>query len=195
MSQNKENLNPKAYCLQASIFDWKRNVPLDRFGKPYRVGYRICKKFDCILPAHITQSRYIAKKVYGYLPPLYRAYSVEPMTYEELVKIAKPVDKDRAPRKCRVPGCNRAHRALNLCNAHHGQYYRYRQERGLTNRVKRDDSNLNLYVQPPAGNYLKAKDRYCHYPECDREYFARGFCKTHHHRWLRANGKDRTEKK
>lgn len=185
MGLNRENLDASAPCTAATFFCDRRMVPLTRSGKPFRVGYRICKKFDCIQPKHITRSRYIAKKVYGKLPPLYKKYKVEPLTYEELVKIAKPVDRDNAPVTCQVPGCNRKHRGLNLCNAHHGQYYRYRQERGLNNRVKRDNSDIEQYMIPPKGNDLLARERYCHYPECARPYWSRGLCKTHHKRWLR----------
>lgn len=191
MSRNREGLDPQALCTEASNFSFEWNCAIDAYGKPYRVGYRICKNFDCITKAHITQSRYIAKKIYGYLPPLNKRFKVEPMTYEELKAVAKPVDKDAAPKFCRVPRCRRKHRGLGLCNAHHTQYWRYRQERGLTNRVKRDNSDIEQYMIPAAGNKLKAKDHYCHYPECDRNYFARGLCKTHHKRWLRwkqANG-------
>ena len=186
MSRNREGLDPSARCYTTDgnySFEW--GCALDVKGRPIKMGYRICKNQDCIQPAHITQSRYIAKKVYGYLPDLKRRFKTIPVEISLLKKIAKPVDRDNPQNKCQVPDCHRPHRGLNLCNAHHGQLWRIRQAEGKTERIKRDNSDIEQYMIPPAGNDLKAKDRYCHYPECDRDYWARGLCKTHHRRWLR----------
>lgn len=185
MTQRADTLDPKARCIPATYFCDYRNCPTDKNGKPYKVGYRICKNFDCIQTLHITQSRFIAKKIYGKLPKLYQAFSVIPMPADELQKIAAPVDRDRPPRLCKVRGCDRPHAALNLCNPHHNQLYRVRAQGGKPKRIKRDNSDIAQYMIPPAGNDLKAKERYCHYPQCDRDYWARGLCKTHHKRWLR----------
>lgn len=185
MAVNKENLDAKARCIPATYFCEYRNCPIDRTGKPFKVGYRICKNFDCIQSAHITQSRFIAKRIYGTLPDLHRRFKVIPMPAEELTKLARPVDRDNAPKNCAVQNCREPHRALGLCHQHHNQLYRHRAQMGKPKRMKRDNSDIEQYMIPVAGNHLKAKDRYCHYPECTRDYFARGLCKTHHKRWLR----------
>lgn len=182
---NKENLQPEAPCVSATNFSFEWKCPVDRSGNPFRVGYRICKKLDCINPAHITQSRYIAKRVYGFVPDLNKKRNAIPVSDRLLLKIAKPVDRDNAPKECQVPLCDRPHRGLHLCNAHHGQLYRYRTAQGETKRFKQDNSDIEQYMLPPKGNSLKAKERYCHYPNCSRSYFARGLCKLHHKRWLR----------
>lgn len=185
MARNTENLDPKARCIPATHFCDVRRCPTDRQGRPFKIGYRICKNFDCITSAHITQSRYIARKIYGTLPRLYRANITVPVAGEQLVKIARPVDRDRTPKECQVDGCGLPHRGLGLCNAHHNQLYRWRAQHGKPARIRQDNSDIDQYVMPPAGNDLKVKDRFCHYPRCDRDYFARGLCKTHHKRWLR----------
>lgn len=185
MTRNKEGLDISARCLPATRFSFDWGAPITKDGMPVQVGYRICGNLDCTQSKHITQSRYIAKKIYGYLPSLKRTFKVVPAPVELLTSLAQPVDRDKTPSKCKVPLCQRKHRALNLCNAHHNQLYRIRLQQGRTARMKRDNSDIDRYVLPPAGNELKAKDRYCHYPECDRGYFARGLCKTHHKRWLR----------
>lgn len=185
MSRNKEGLDFEARCLPSKRYSDDWGCSLDQQGNPWRVGYRICKHSDCIQPRHITQSPYIAKKIYGYLPDLKRRFRALPAEAQLLEKLAKPVDKFNPPSRCKVPGCKRKHRALNLCNAHHAQHYRLRLEKGKPKRVKRDNSEIDQYARPAAGNALKAKDRYCHYPDCTMDYFARGLCKVHHKRWLR----------
>jgi hypothetical protein len=119
------------------------------------------------------------------LPKLHKTSTVIPIPPDELAKIAKPVDKDNPPQVCQVPGCKNKHRGLGLCNAHHGRLYRYRLAQGKPERIKRDNSDIERFMLPVLGNDLKAKDRYCHYPECQREFFARGLCRVHHKRWLR----------
>ena len=183
--KNRENLDASARCVPAYKFSDLWNQPIDRYGKPYMIGYRICKHFDCIQPKHITQSRFIAKRIYGYLPKLNRGLEVPPMTGPELLKIAKPTDKRNPPKRCQVPECQRPHRGLGLCNAHHNSLYRYRQSIGKQERIKRDNSDIEQYMIPPRGNDLRASERHCHYPNCTEGYFARGLCKTHHKRWLR----------
>ena len=185
MGKNTDNLDASAPCKPAARFSFAWQQPVDKQGKPYLRGYRICKNADCVQEQHITQSRFIAKRVYGYVPNLYRLWKVPPVTIEQLREIARPVDRYIRIEKCQVPECNEPHQALHLCSPQHNQLYRWRMSKGLKERQKRDNSDIEQYMLPPLGNDLKAKDRYCHYPECKMPYFARGLCKVHHKRWLR----------
>jgi hypothetical protein len=185
MSLNREGLDASVRCRATERFSEDWNCPVDQDGKPYRIGYRICKHFDCIEPKHITQSRYIAKKIYGYVPKIHRGRKSVPVDDALLKKIARPVDKFNPPKTCQVPGCKEKHRGLHLCNRHHGQLYRLRLKDGKPKRMKRDNSDIARYIKPAVWSELTIKDRHCHYPDCDIPYFARGLCKVHHKRWLR----------
>lgn len=190
--KNRENLDINARCVPAYKFSEAWNMPVDRYGNPYKVGYRICKHADCVEPKHITQSRFIAKRIYGYLPKLNKRFTVMPVDPLELARLAKPTDKRNPPKQCVVTECDRPHRALGLCNAHHTALYRYRKSLGKCDRIMRDNSDIERYMIPAKGNELRSSERYCHYPNCTDDYFARGLCKTHHKRWLRwkqRNGK------
>jgi len=175
----------KARCSPATYFCEFRKIPLDRKGEPFRRGFRLCGKFDCIEVTHITQSRYIAKKIYGRVPLLYKKNKVAPVPIQLLLQLAKPVDRFDPPKLCKVPECKKPHRGLGLCNAHHNHLYRYRASLGKPERIRQDNSEIDKYVLPAKGNALTAKERYCHYPECTKSYFARGLCKIHHKRWMR----------
>lgn len=183
--RNRENLNASAPCRRSQFYSFEWQSPIDKHGKPYAIGYRICKNFDCVEPAHITRSRFIAKRVYGYLPKLHRAFTVVPVEIEVLIRIAKPVDRYNSPKTCQVPDCDKPHRGLHLCNAHHGQLYRHRAMNGKPKRIKRDNSDIQRYMIPAQHGKLSIKERYCHYPNCDLEYCARGLCKKHYKRWLK----------
>jgi hypothetical protein len=185
MSRNREGLDPSVRCRSSERYSEEWQCPVDANGKPYKVGYRICKHFDCVEQRHITQSRFIAKRIYGYVPKIYKGRKSIPVATELLLKIAKPVDKFNTPATCQVPGCKEKHRGLHLCNLHHGQLYRLRSKDGKPSRIKRDNSDIRIYVMPAVWSELTIKDRFCHYPECELEYFARGLCKVHHKRWLR----------
>jgi len=183
MSLNREGLDASVSCRASERFSEVWNCPVDQNGNPYRIGYRICKHFDCIEPKHITQSRYIAKKIYGYVPKIHRGRKSLPVDDALIKKIASPVDKFNPPKFCQVPGCKAKHRGLHLCNLHHGQLYRLRVKDGNTQRMKRDNSDVARYVMPAVWSNLTVKDRFCHYPDCQLEYFARGLCRVHHKRW------------
>jgi hypothetical protein len=172
-------------CKPATYYSETWQLPVDRYGNPIRLGYRLCKALDCIEPSHITQSRFIAKRLYGSMPKLHRGKVAVPVSIELLMRIAKPTDKTAPPESCQVPECLMPHRGLGLCNMHHNKLYRFRAKEGRPQRIRNDWSEIQKYVQPAKGNDLKAKERFCHYPDCDREYLARGLCRLHHKRWMR----------
>ena len=172
-------------CKPAANFSDAWQLPVDRSGRPIRQGYKLCKRLDCVEPSHSTTSRYIAKRIYGKTPNLYKKNRVVPVTIEELQRIAKPRDRTQLPEGCEVRECKEKHRALGLCNAHHNKLYRHRAKDSVPERIKNDWSDIDQYVLPAKGNALTAKERFCHYPQCERDYFARGLCKIHHKRWLR----------
>lgn len=183
--RNREDLDASLRCVPAQKFSELWGQPVDSNGKPYMVGYRICKRADCVEPKHVTQSRYIAKRIYGYMPKLHRGFDAAPLDGKQLMAIAAPTDKRNPPKTCKVYECNKPHRGLGLCNSHHSMLWRYRQKQGQHSRVRRDNSDIDRYIIATKGNHLSIKERYCHYPKCLDEYFARGLCRTHHKRWLR----------
>ena len=187
MTRNRENLDLTRPCRPATNFCEDRLIPLTRAGNPYRPGFRLCKNLDCMTKEHITQSRYLARKVYDKLPKLKPTRNVMPDP-KVLLKIAKPLVRGTEPELCQVKTCTNPHRATNLCLAHYNQLYRYRQATEFK-RIRQDYSDIAQYVQPVKGSQLTMTERHCHYPECQREYFARGLCRFHNKRWLRAEGR------
>jgi hypothetical protein len=183
MTYTEQSLEKK--CKAATNFSDAWQLPVDRYGHPIRQGYKLCKRLDCIEATHSTQSRYVAKRIYGKTPNLYRKNRVVPASIEQLESIAKPTDRTQIQEGCQVSECNQKHRALGLCNAHHNKLYRHRAKDSVPERIKNDWSDIDQYVLPAKGNALTAKERFCHYPQCERDYFARGLCKIHHKRWLR----------
>lgn len=173
----------KKRCIPATHYCEVRQIAIDRMGKPHRPGYRLCKNSDCIEVTHITQSRYLAQRVYSNLPKLYRQNKVRPANPLELHSVAEKTNKPAAKKTCGIYDCKRPNKNLNLCKAHYMQFYKFRKQQQKS--LVPDHSDINKYILPPLGNMLQIKDRHCHYPECAEPYFARGLCKMHHTRWLR----------
>lgn len=185
MRTNAREKASKRRCIPATHFCETRQIPVDRRGNPHRVGFRICKNADCIELSHITQSRFIAKEIYGTLPKLYKRNKVRPAEAHELESVAAKIDKLKPPTTCGIYDCDRAHHNMHLCKAHYMQHYKLRKQRAKSASLVPDYSDIDKHVLPVLGNKLQVKDRYCHYPKCDRAYQARGLCKMHHTRWLR----------
>lgn len=107
---------------------------------------------------------------------------------ETLNTYAKPVEQGHAPEFCGVPDCYWPYFRVNLCLGHYKQLNAWRNAQGL-GRIKADYSHLIQIAQAPAPkNKMSTKERHCHVDGCQRPYMARGLCKLHHHRYLRALG-------
>jgi len=168
-------------------------MPVDEQGNYILFGYRKCGNRECVNPEHYTRDIKQAKRINGKYPtPLF--HKRHDLPGHELAKYVKPLQPgERKPdTECAVPYCIKKVRSLNLCNGHHMKYTRWRKNNGITaKRINLDPTPVLQAVQPFYGvNHLKAKDRYCHVPECTGKYSARGLCKKHHNRYLRAiNGR------
>ena len=162
-------------------------LPITDKGEFREFGYRLCGNMDCVNPEHITTS--IRKARAKGLRPKPLFHKRHDITFEELRKYAKPIERGSVkPEKCAVPMCGNQHRAMNLCNGHHLKFTRWRKERGFsTKRMGVDYTSAVMAAQPYVGvNNFRPKDRYCHVEGCSNEYEARGLCKKHHTRFLRA---------
>lgn len=103
---------------------------------------------------------------------------------------AKPIERGHAPEFCGVPDCFWPYHTANLCLGHYRQLNTWRNLQGL-GRIKHNNADLIQIAQAPADkNKMTVKSRHCHVQGCTRPYAARGLCKLHHHRYLRAIGAD-----
>lgn len=162
-------------------------LPIDTDGNHILYGYRLCNVRECVNPEHITTNIKQARNK-GLRPaPLF--HKRNDITGEELAKLATPVEPGtRNPQTCTVPDCIKPARALTLCNGHHLKYTKWRKANNITaKRISLDKTDVLQAALPPIGaNHFKPRDRYCHIQGCEGKYQARGLCKKHHNRFLRA---------
>lgn len=163
-------------------------LPIDKNGNHILYGYRLCGNRECVNPEHVTTNIRLARNK-GLRPaPLF--HKRNDITGEQLAKYAKQMEPGTKPAdyNCAVPDCIKPARALHLCNGHHLKFTRWRKANGVTKvRMSIDNSEMLKYALPASdANNFKPRDRYCHVPDCDGAYQARGLCKKHHHRFLRA---------
>ena len=104
-------------------------------------------------------------------------------TIQDLIAVAEKVDRNNIPDFCGLPNCARPYRALNLCWTHYIRLYKHRKATGWTPGGYQF-KDLKPYAQPAKGQYeIDVRDMFCHVPNCQRDYHARGFCKRHYLMW------------
>lgn len=107
---------------------------------------------------------------------------------EIIHQYAKAIEQGHTPEFCGVPDCYWPYHTANLCLGHYRVWTAWRKANGI-GRPRLDHSHLIKIAQSPAPkNKMTVKDRHCHVEGCSRPYMARGLCKLHHHRYLRALG-------
>jgi hypothetical protein len=160
--------------------------PVDKQGNYILYGYRTCGLKECVNPEHHTLNIRKGRTLTGKHPePLFKKKPT--ITGEQLHQIAKPLFRHTEPQTCQVPRCSNKHRAANLCGSHHSIWLKWRKANNIQGRVRQNFKDVIKYVQPP-NKHLTTKDRYCHYPSCEKTYFGRGLCQLHLNRYYRATG-------
>lgn len=161
-------------------------MPVDKDGKFILFGYRTCGLRECVNPEHHTLNIKKGRTLKGEKPePLFLKKPT--ISGEQLHRIAKPLRRFTEPELCQVPQCYNKHRSANLCASHYNIWLRWRKAEGVRGRVRQDYAQVAKYVWP-RGVRATMKDRFCHVPDCDLAYEARGLCGLHLKRFHRLSG-------
>lgn len=100
----------------------------------------------------------------------------------ELYKLAQPVTRYEAPTSCAVADCTEPHHKTGLCSRHYMKLYHWRKANDMP-RIRQDYSNVTTAL--PA-TYKRDHADTCTITNCERPYSARGLCRMHYNRHLRA---------
>jgi hypothetical protein len=161
-------------------------MPIDKRGEFILFGYRTCGLRECVNPDHHTLNIRRGRTLTGDKPePLFK--KKPDISGELLHRIAKPLLRFTEPELCQVPRCYNKHRAANLCAKHHQIWLKWRRANGIKGRVRQDYGQVAQYAWP-RGVRATIKNRFCHVPDCDRAYEARGLCHLHYNRFQRVSG-------
>lgn len=114
-----------------------------------------------------------------------RVYA-SPATIDQILAVARMVDRKNPPAYCGLENCARERVGLNLCRAHYLQLWKWKKAEGITGRTPYAFQDLRALAQPFKGNTrLTPKEMFCRVDGCQRDYQARGFCGTHYLAWYR----------